>query len=122
MKPIEPLTDDPRDAERLRELAAELAAAPVIGLDTEFLRERTYRPQLCLLQLATPDRCECIDPLGNIDFGPFRPAMTGPSPVKIIHAARQDLEVLWPLFGAVAPLFDTQVAAALTGMPAQVRV
>jgi ribonuclease D len=120
MKPIEPLTDDPRDAGRLQELAEELAAAPVIGLDTEFLRERTYRPQLCLLQLATPTRCECIDPLGRIDFSPFRPALTASTPVKILHAARQDLEVLWPLFGAVAPLFDTQVAAALTGMPAQV--
>jgi len=120
MKPIEPLTDDPRDAQRLLELAQELAAAPTIGLDTEFLRERTYRPQLCLLQLATPARCECIDPLGQIDFGPFRPALTAATPVKILHAARQDLEVLWPLFGAVTPVFDTQVAAALGGMPAQV--
>ena len=120
MKPIEPLTDDPRDAQRLQDLAQELAAAPTIGLDTEFLRERTYRPQLCLLQLATPARCECIDPLGQIDFSPFRPALTAATPVKILHAARQDLEVLWPLFGAVTPVFDTQVAAALAGLPAQV--
>jgi ribonuclease D len=120
MKPIEPLTDDPRHAQRLLELAQELAEAAAIGMDTEFLRERTYRPQLCLLQLATPTRCECIDPLGQVDFSPFRPALTSAMPVKILHAARQDLEVLWPLFGAVTPVFDTQIAAALCGMPAQV--
>ena len=115
-----PIADPVHDRARLAELAAELAAAPVIGVDTEFMRERTYRPQLCLLQLATPARCECVDPLGDIDFEPLRPALSGARTVKILHAARQDLEVLWPLFGAVAPLFDTQVAAALTGLPAQV--
>lgn len=118
--PIEPITADPGHAARLAELASELANAPAIGLDTEFLRERTYRPQLCLLQVATPARCECIDPLGAGDFAALRPALTAGGPVKIMHAARQDLEALWPLFGPVAPLFDTQVAAALTGLPAQV--
>jgi ribonuclease D len=120
MNRIEPITDSPEGASRLRELAAEMAAAPVVGLDTEFLRERTYRAQLCLLQLATPARCECVDPLGSPDLGLLRPALTAQTPLKIMHAARQDLEVLWPLFGAVAPVFDTQVAAGLTGLPAQV--
>jgi ribonuclease D len=120
MNLIEPITDSPRDASRLKELAEEMAAAPCVGLDTEFLRERTYRAQLCLLQVSTPARCECVDPLGNPDLAPLRPALTAATPVKIMHAARQDLEVLWPLFGAVTPVFDTQVAAALAGMPAQV--
>ena len=120
MNAIEPISDTPQDAVRMRELAAELAEAAFIGLDTEFLRERTYRAQLCLLQLATPRRCECVDPLGNPDLEPLRDPLTQATPVKILHAARQDLEVLWPLFGAVAPVFDTQVAAGLTGMPAQV--
>jgi ribonuclease D len=118
MTSIQPLTAG--DAPRLLDLAAELAAAPFIGLDTEFMRERTYRPQLCLLQLATPRRCECIDPLGDIDLSPLAAAVGSQGPVKIMHASRQDLEVLWPLFGPVAPLFDTQVAAGLAGMPAQI--
>lgn len=120
MTTIHPITRDARDAARLQELAAELAAAPYIGLDTEFLREKTYRPLLCLLQLATPSRFECVDPLGDMDLSSLRPALAPGGPLKIMHAARQDLEVLWPLFGALGPLFDTQVAAALTGLPAQV--
>ncbi|HWL62407.1 MAG TPA: ribonuclease D [Steroidobacteraceae bacterium] len=109
------LSDQPSiDAVALR-----LVQAPWIALDTEFLRERTYRPQLCLLQLATPDETQCVDPLGGADLAPLRAALTGGAP-KIMHAARQDLEVLWPVYGAVAPVFDTQVAAALAGFPAQI--
>lgn len=119
MTRIEPIADSPADAGRLRDLAAEMAAAPFIGLDTEFLRERTYRAQLCLLQVATPARCECVDPLGDPPLELLRPALTAATPVKIMHAARQDLEVLWPLFGAISPVFDTQVAAGLAGMAAQ---
>ncbi|HTQ36410.1 MAG TPA: ribonuclease D [Steroidobacteraceae bacterium] len=111
-----PLSDQPAvDA-----LADRLATAPWIALDTEFLRERTYRPQLCLLQLATPDEALCVDPLADIRLEALRPALAGGTAPKILHAARQDLEVLWPVFGAIAPLFDTQVAAALTGLPAQI--
>jgi ribonuclease D len=113
---IDPLTS----AAPLADLVAEMTEAPAVGLDTEFLRERTYRAQLCLLQLATPARCVSVDPLApGFDLEPLRPVIaTGP--VKLMHAARQDLEVLWPLFGAVAPVFDTQVAASLAGLPAQV--
>lgn len=112
---LAPLSDQPS----VTALAQRLAQAPWIALDTEFLRERTYRPQLCLLQLATPDEAQCVDPLGGADLAALRPVLTAGAP-KIMHAARQDLEVLWPLYGAVAPVFDTQVAAALTGFPAQV--
>jgi ribonuclease D len=104
----------------LDELGAELAAAPAIGLDTEFMRERTYRAELCLLQTATPSRATCVDPLALEALAPLATALGTSGPVKILHAARQDLEVLWPTVGRVGPVFDTQVAAALAGFPAQV--
>jgi ribonuclease D len=100
-------------------LATRLAAAAWIALDTEFMRERTYRAQLCLLQFALPGEAVCVDPLAGIDLAPLRAALATPAP-KIMHAARQDLEVLWPQFGPVSPVFDTQIAAALAGFPAQI--
>lgn len=106
-------------ADILAGLTDELAAAPAFGLDTEFLRERTYRAELCLLQVATADRAECIDPLA-LDLRVLSAPFDNTGIVKVMHAARQDLEVLWPAVGAVTPIFDTQVAAALTGMPTQV--
>ncbi len=115
MSPI-PLSDQPS----VQALAGRLAQAPWIALDTEFLRERTYRPQLCLLQLATPDEALCVDPLADVGLEALKAALSQGSAPKILHAARQDLEVLWPVFGAMGPLFDTQVAAALCGMPAQI--
>jgi len=108
------------DQHSVGELAQQLAAAPWIALDTEFLRERTYRPQLCLLQFAVPGLALCVDPLARIELEPLRPSLAGGQAPKILHAARQDLEVLWPVFGPLAPLFDTQVAAGLTGLPAQI--
>ncbi|MEO7774957.1 MAG: ribonuclease D [Steroidobacteraceae bacterium] len=103
----------------LAALAGELAAAPAFGLDTEFLRERTYRAELCLLQVATETRAESIDPL-SLQLQSLTRPFAAPGIVKVMHAARQDLEVLWPAVGAVTPVFDTQIAAALTGMPTQV--
>jgi len=104
----------------LTELAARLQAAPCVGLDTEFLRERTYRAELCLLQVATPGYAACIDPLALRELEPLAAPMVAPSSVKIMHASRQDLEVLFPIAGVVRPVFDTQIAAALAGMPAQI--
>lgn len=91
-----------------------------LALDTEFLRERTYRAELCLLQLASSHEAVCVDPLALADLGLLRPTLGVGGPVKILHAGRQDLEVLAPVVGAIAPLFDTQIAAALAGFPAQV--
>jgi ribonuclease D len=107
------------DAPAVAALAQRLATAPWIALDTEFLRERTYRPQLCLLQFALPGEALCVDPLGGADLAPLRSVLTG-GPPKIMHAARQDLEVLWPLCGPVAPVFDTQIAAAMVGFSVQI--
>lgn len=103
----------------LEDLAGRLDGE-ALALDTEFLRERTYRAELCLLQLASSSEAVCVDPLALEDLGPLRPILGSEGPLKILHAGRQDLEVLAPVVGSVAPLFDTQIAAALAGFPAQV--
>jgi ribonuclease D len=107
------------DLAGLEGLAQRLLLAPAVALDTEFLRERTYRAELCLLQLADADGPLCVDPLAVSDLAPLRAALSGAS-VKVMHACRQDIEVLLPAVGFVTPVFDTQIAAALTGMPAQI--
>ena len=103
----------------LAELSAQLAAQPRVGLDTEFLRERTYRAQLCLVQVATTGEAVCIDPLLLPDLGPLARVLGQESVLKVMHASRQDLEVLLPVAGLTRPVFDTQIAASLTGLPAQ---
>ncbi|MBK6599428.1 MAG: ribonuclease D [Proteobacteria bacterium] len=104
----------------LATLADRLSSQDAIALDTEFLRERTYRAELCLLQVATRDHAACIDPLTADSLAPVLPVLAASPPLKVLHAARQDLEVLLPATGLVAPVFDTQVAAALAGYPPQV--
>jgi ribonuclease D len=104
----------------LGELAAELQTCVSLGLDTEFLRERTYRAELCLLQLSSSSDAWCVDPLALDDLSPLAGILTAPSITKVMHASRQDVEVLFPIAGLVRPLFDTQIAAALTGLPAQI--
>lgn len=104
----------------LAEFGAALADASAIGLDTEFMRERTYRAQLCLVQAASARRAACIDPLALGSLASLAGVLGPDGPVKVLHAARQDLEVLAAAVGRVAPVFDTQVAAALAGFPSQV--
>ncbi len=104
----------------VNDIAARLAEQPAIGLDTEFLRERTYHAQLCLLQISWAEGTACVDPLAVPDLAALRGALAAPPAVKVLHASRQDLEVLLPVVGPVRPLFDTQIAAALAGEPAQV--
>ena len=107
-------------APSLAELCARLSAQPRIGLDTEFLRERTYHARLCLVQLASPAEAACVDPLALAGLAPLAALLADPGTVKVMHASRQDLEVLYPLAGLTRPVFDTQIAAALAGFPAQV--
>lgn len=107
-------------ADALTTFAATAAQAPVLALDTEFMREKTYRAELCLLQIAIGQTAVCIDPLALPDLTSLVPALTAPGTVKVMHAARQDLEVLLPAVGLVRPVFDTQVAASLAGFPAQI--
>jgi ribonuclease D len=104
----------------LAELSARLAASARVGLDTEFLRERTYRAQLCLLQLASAQEAVCVDPLALADLAPLAQVLGAPTVQKVMHASRQDLEVLLPAVGPTRTVFDTQIAAALTGLPAQI--
>ena len=97
------------------------SASSWLGLVTEFERVRTYYPQLCLLQLSTPDMTVCVDPLADIDMSPLNKLITRRTPIKILHAARQDLEVLqYALQASPTNLFDTQIAAALAGYGDQV--
>ena len=107
-------------AEALTAFAAGVTHAPALALDTEFMREKTYRAELCLVQLAGDRDAVCIDPLALPDLAPLAPVLTAPGTVKVMHAARQDLEVMLPAVGLVQPVFDTQIAAALAGFPAQI--
>jgi ribonuclease D len=107
-------------APALAALTARLAGLARIGLDTEFLRERTYRAELCLVQVATAAEAACIDPLALADLAPLAQVLASPGVLKVMHASRQDLEVLLPVAGLTRPVFDTQIAASLTGLPAQV--
>lgn len=94
-----------------------LAGAEYITVDTEFLREKTYWPQLCLVQIGGPDGSVAIDPLAEgIDLAPLYAVMSDTSILKVFHAARQDVEIFWHLSGSIPhPLFDTQVAAMVCG-------
>ncbi|APZ44488.1 ribonuclease D [Acidihalobacter ferrooxydans] len=107
--------------EALAALCARLQTSPWLALDTEFIRERTYRARLCLIQVATPDLVACIDPLTLPDLEPLRDILMATGTLKVLHAAHQDLEILYQLFGTVPqPVFDTQIAAALLGTGEQI--
>jgi ribonuclease D len=94
---------------------------PWVGIDTEFERIRTYYPRLCLIQMSTPEMTICIDPLADLDFSPLFALLANSGVLKILHAARQDLEVLYTAFGrSTTSLFDTQIAAQLCGYREQV--
>src|SRR5450631_2270623 len=108
------------DQNAFAQLCRELAQHDSLGLDTEFMRERTYFAQLCLLQFSFDEQAVCIDTLALPDLSPLRATMAAPAIGKVLHAARQDLEVLSPATGPLLGLFDTQVAAALIGLPAQI--
>ncbi len=92
-------------------------SAPFIALDTEFMRERTFYSQLCLIQMATPDDEAILDPMAEgIDLAPILAILADNNIEKVMHAARQDMEIFYKLLGKVpAPLFDTQIAAMALG-------
>jgi ribonuclease D len=98
-------------------LCAELAREPFVALDTEFMRDRTYWPKLCLIQLAGKERHAAIDPLASgLELDPLFELLAEPAVVKVFHAARQDIEIFYNLTGRVPmPLFDTQLAAMVCG-------
>jgi len=105
------------NTQELKALVAELEGAPYIALDTEFMRDQTYWPKLCLLQVAAPGIEAIVDPLGSdIDLAHFYELLKSPKIVKVLHASRQDIEIFFTQGGVIPdPLFDTQIAAMVAG-------
>jgi ribonuclease D len=102
----------------LRDICTRLAEQPFVTVDTEFMRETTYYPKLCLIQMAASDgTAVLIDPLApGLDLQPFIDLMADEGTVKVFHSARQDLEIIWLMGGILPhPFFDTQVAAMVCG-------
>ena len=102
------------------ELAAacrRMAAHPFVTIDTEFLRETTYYPLLCIAQMASPEEAAVIDALApGIDLAPFYSLLADEKVMKVFHAARQDIEIVWHGAKLIPhPIFDTQVAAMVLG-------
>ena len=105
------------DTAGLAAFCARAAGFPFVAIDTEFVRETTYWPQLCLVQLASPEEAWAIDPLADgIDLAPLFDLLDDDGTLKVFHSARQDLEIFFHLTGRVPrPIFDTQVAAMVCG-------
>jgi len=102
--------------EQLPQLCEQINKEPWIALDTEFLRERTYYPKFCLLQIAAPGWVACVDPLSIPNLGPLFAAIYNPAIIKVLHSCRQDVEIFYQLTGRIpGPIFDTQIAAPLLG-------
>lgn len=101
----------------LAEFCARLSKAEFITVDTEFLRDRTYWPKLCLVQLGGPDDAAAIDTLADgLDLAPLLDLLRHPDVLKVFHAGRQDFEIFFRLMGELpAPVFDTQVSAMVCG-------
>jgi ribonuclease D len=108
--------------QELAAACARMAQHPFVAVDTEFHRETTFWPVLCLVQLASEEEAIAVDALApGIDLSPIFALMADANVVKVFHAARQDVEIFWKLAGIVpAPMFDTQVAAMVCGYGEQV--
>lgn len=117
--PVPPLTTT---TEALAAACERLATHEFVTVDTEFLRETTYYPKLCLIQMASSEEIVLVDPLApGLDLAPFFTLMGDERVVKVFHAARQDLEIIWNKGRLIpAPLFDSQVAAMVCGYGEQV--
>lgn len=104
--------------EKLDGLCRSLMARKVIAVDTEFIREKTYWPQLCLIQVSDGERDYCIDPLApGMDLSPFLEVLACPDVLKLFHAARQDIEIFFHINHKIpSPVFDTQVAGMVIGL------
>ncbi|MDP2293959.1 MAG: ribonuclease D [Pseudolabrys sp.] len=101
----------------LAAICARMAAHPFITVDTEFLRETTYYPLLCVAQIASADEAAVIDALApGIDLAPFFALLADEKVIKVFHAARQDIEIVWNMAKTIPhPIFDSQVAAMVLG-------
>ncbi len=102
--------------DQLAKLCEQIKKESWLALDTEFLREKTYYPKFCLLQIATPEWVACIDPIALPNLDDLFDAIYNPAIVKVFHSCRQDLEIFYQSTGKIpAPVFDTQIAAPLLG-------
>ena len=109
------------DQDSLASFAERARSARVLAVDTEFLREKTYYPMLCLVQLSADDEVAVVDPFAVKSLDPLIPLFSDPAIVKVFHAGRQDLEIILHEVGMLpAPIFDTQIAAALLGHTQQI--
>ncbi|MCW8900496.1 MAG: ribonuclease D [Gammaproteobacteria bacterium] len=107
--------------EKLQNLCESIKDAAVLILDTEFIREKTYRAKLCLIQIATDDIIACVDPIALDDISPLMAIIHDSKKLKVLHSARQDYEIFYDLDNKLpTPLFDTQLAASLLGYGEQV--
>ncbi|MGR9114620.1 MAG: ribonuclease D [Gammaproteobacteria bacterium] len=101
---------------KLDELCKQIRKESWLALDTEFLREKTYYPKFCLLQIASPEWVACVDPIALDDLNALFDAIYDTSITKVFHSCRQDLEIFYQLTGKIPePVFDTQIAAPLLG-------
>jgi len=101
---------------QLAKLCEQIKKESWLALDTEFLREKTYYPKFCLLQIATPEWVACVDPIALPSLDTLFEVIYSSSIVKVFHSCRQDLEIFYQLTGKIPePLFDTQIAAPLLG-------
>jgi len=102
--------------DQLAKLCEQIKKETWLALDTEFLREKTYYPKFCLLQIATPEWVACVDPIALPKLDVLFEAIYNPAIVKVFHSCRQDLEIFFQWTGQLpSPIFDTQVAAPLLG-------
>ncbi len=107
--------------QQLQDFVEQVKHSPWLAVDTEFIRERTYYPRLCLVQVANDKVAAAVDPLALKDLSPLKALLLDPSIEKVFHAARQDQEIFLNEWGALPqPVFDTQPAAALLGYGDQV--
>jgi ribonuclease D len=110
---VQPITT----TDALVQLCERLNKVDFVTVDTEFLRDHTYYPKLCLIQVASDDEAHCIDPLApGIDLSPLLELFENEDVLKVMHACRQDMEIFYQIMGKLpAPIFDTQIAAMVCG-------
>lgn len=102
--------------EDLEKVAAQARAGKAFGIDTEFMREKTYRARLCLVQIATREGIYLIDPLDGFDLAPIGELLADPDIDVVVHAGRQDFEIFYEAFGSLPQrVFDIQIAAGFSG-------
>ena len=110
-----------RDNSTLKKFCNKCIKEKVLAIDTEFIRENTYYPILCLIQIASDSFSAVIDPLSEIDLRPVWEILSNKNILKVFHAGREDIEIFFNLTGKIPrPIYDTQIAAMFCGLGDQV--